>query len=385
LGAKRFLFLAAIGALLFGCAPKTQIAPPPIVKPSIIKPPIALAERTISLIAVGDNLMHRQLINRAKTKDGYDFAPFYDKIKRLVTGADIAFINQETLISGAKFGYSGYPAFNGPNEIGDAIYDAGFRVINHATNHAMDKGEQALLATIDYWDGKPKAIVLGAHRSLEERAKSKIIKIKGVTFGFLSYTYGLNGARLPKDAPYLVSLIDTETTTKEIDALRPQCDYLVVSMHWGEEYAHAPSKTQEKLARFLAERKVDLVIGHHPHVLQTARWIERKDGAKTLVYFSLGNFISAQNKKPRALGGMARIVLRKKGDALVYDDAKLLGLVTHFEKGYVNFKVYPLDDYTQELAKRHALSAKPENLDLTYLQKLYGSIVPKTFQTAKRP
>ncbi|MDR2151770.1 MAG: CapA family protein, partial [Helicobacteraceae bacterium] len=287
------------GVLLFGCGEKqpspssaqsaesspaqpslpSQTQPPIAIKPVVVEPAtVAPKEQNVTLIAVGDNLIHVGLIKAARTKDGYDFAPFYEEIRAIAQSADIAFINQETLISGKKFGYSGYPAFNGPVEIGKAIYDVGFRVINHATNHAMDKGKKALLATIDYWKTKEDAIVLGVHASQAERQKPKILEIKGAKFGFLAYTYGLNGIKLPKEAPYLVSLIDVKTMAKEIDELRALCDFLIVSMHWGEEYKHIPVKTQEKLAQFLADRKVDLVIGHHPHVLQTARWIEREDG-----------------------------------------------------------------------------------------------------------
>ncbi|MDR0664338.1 MAG: CapA family protein [Helicobacteraceae bacterium] len=382
-GARRAALALIAGVLLAGCAVKQTPPPPQVVV--VEKHPKERQEINVTLIAVGDNLIHKQLINRAKTKDGYDFAPFYQEVASVVKAADIAFINQETLISGERFGYSGYPAFNGPNEIGEAIYNLGFRAINHATNHAMDKGKKALLATMDYWKTKSGAIVLGVHASQKEREKPKIVEKGGVKIGFLAYTYGLNGIKLPKDSPYLVSLIDTKAMEQEIDALRKLCDFLVVSMHWGDEYARAPNKTQEKLARFLADRKVDLVIGHHPHVLQGARWIERKDGAKTLVYFSLGNFISAQNKKPRMLGGMAKVVLTSRDNNVSYKSAELLGVVTHFEKGASGFKVYLLDDYTQELANRHALSAKPEKLDLTYLRKLYDSVVPKSFRNAKRP
>ncbi|MDR2639633.1 MAG: CapA family protein, partial [Helicobacteraceae bacterium] len=357
--------------------------PPPN---ALIAPPIERAERTITLIAVGDNLIHAQLIKAAKTKNGYDFAPFYEQVAPIVKSADIAFINQETLISGKAFGYSGYPAFNGPSEVGEAIYNIGFNAINHATNHAMDKGKKALLATIAFWKKKPKAIMIGAYESREERKTPKILEIDGAKFGFLAYTYGLNGIKLPKDSPYLVSLIDTAVMAQEIDNLRPKCDYLIVSMHWGDEYKHTPNKTQERLARFLADRGVDLVIGHHPHVLQGARWIDRKDGNQTLVYFSLGNFISAQNKTPRTLGGMARVVLSKKGAALAVKEAKLSGLVTHYEKGLTGFKVYPLESYTKELASRHALSAKKgEKMGLDYLLKLYGSIVAREFRSGAKP
>jgi poly-gamma-glutamate synthesis protein (capsule biosynthesis protein) len=381
---KRLFFVSftAVTISFYGCAPKTTITPID-TNITIAKSPKTATERLITIIAVGDNLIHTQLIRNAKTKEGYDFTPFYSEMKMMARKADIAFINQETLIPGKQFGYSGYPSFNGPNEIGDAIYDIGFNVINHATNHAMDKGHKALLATIDYWDKKPNAIVLGVHKSQEERDKPKVIEIEGVKFGFLAYTYGLNGNKLPKGAPYLVSLIDTKIMAEEIDTLRSLCDYLIVSMHWGDEYTHTPNNAQEKLARFLAEHNVDLVIGHHTHVLQPARWLDRKDGAKTLVYFSLGNFISAQNKKPRMLGGMAQIVLAKNGKTLSYADVKLLGTITHYEKGYTGFKVYLLDDYAADVAMRHAINTKSEKLDLAYLQTLYNSIVPKIFRAKK--
>ncbi|MDR0746297.1 MAG: CapA family protein [Helicobacteraceae bacterium] len=358
-------FFALIAAAFLGCSVQ-QAAPPKEVE--------------IVLIAAGDNLIHSRLIADAKNKDGYDFTPIYEKIKPLVKSADLAFINQETPIAGESFGYSGYPAFNAPTAVGDAIYETGFRVINHASNHAMDKGKRAVLAMINFWEKRPDAIVLGIHASKEDRAKKRIVSIKGVKIGFLAYTYGLNGIRLPKDSPYLVSMIDLGVMAEEIDALRPLCDFLLVSMHWGTEYAHVPDKQQERLAAFLAEHKVDLIIGHHPHVLQPVRWVQRQDGAKTLVYFSLGNFVSAQSKKPRMLGGIARVVLGAKGGSVGIKSAALLGSVTHFERGFRGFKVYALESYTEEIARLHALAAAPERMDLSYLRKLYLSIVAEEFR-----
>ncbi|MDR1912297.1 MAG: CapA family protein [Helicobacteraceae bacterium] len=388
--AKRVVLLALIAMFFFaGCVGKPIEIEAPKASPKVLPPPISIAatsrktpreikEQNITLIAVGDNLIHKQIIREAKTKNSYDFTPIYEKIKPIVQAADLAFINQETPIAGAAFGYTGYPSFNAPTTLGDAIYAAGFRAINHASNHSMDKGKKAILTMIDFWKKYPKAIPLGIHASQEDRNKPKIVSIKGIKIGFLAYTYGLNGIKLPKDSPYLVSLIDRKIMAKEIDALRPLCDFLIVSAHWGNEYEHIPGKQQEKLANFLAEHKVDLVIGHHPHVLQPAKWIEGKDGAKTLVYYSLGNFVSAQNKKPRMLGGMARIVLTKRDKKVSLENAELLGVVTHFEKGYTGFKVYPLNDYTGDLAKRHVLSK--EKLDINYLQKLYRSVVSKEFR-----
>jgi poly-gamma-glutamate synthesis protein (capsule biosynthesis protein) len=162
---------------------------------------------------------------------------------------------------------------------------------------------------------------------------------------------------------------------QEIDALRPLCDYLIVSMHWGDEYDHKPTRRQEELALFLAEHNVDLVLGHHPHVLQEMRSVTRPDGGDMLVFFSLGNFVSAQNRLPTLLGGMAKVSLVKEsGDTsavrLRWTAASLIPLVTHYERGYTGFRVYRFEDYPSELATRHGSGV----MDLTKLKEIITNI-----------
>jgi poly-gamma-glutamate synthesis protein (capsule biosynthesis protein) len=325
---------------------------------------------------VGDNLIHIQIINSSAVQGEsgavYDFDPIYQYVKDDIANADVAFINQETLVSGAAFGLSGYPQFNGPSELGQTIAGLGFDVVNHATNHVMDKGEAAVRAMIALWEERPAITYLGIHASQEARAQPKIIERNGIRLGFLAYTYGTNGLAVPKGAPYLVSLIDKNITAREIDALRPLCDYLIVSMHWGDEYDHTPTKRQEELAAFLAERRVDLVIGHHPHVLQEMRLVKRPDGGEMLVYFSLGNFVSAQNRLPTLLGGMARITLVKQDGAVRFTKAALEPLITHYERGYTGFRVYRLGDYTEALAARHGSGVMDLNALRTLAGALYG-------------
>jgi poly-gamma-glutamate synthesis protein (capsule biosynthesis protein) len=316
---------------------------------------------SIELVAVGDNLIHIQIVNSSLVspsvamggKSVYDFSPIYQYIKEDIEKADIAFLNQETLFAGKAFGISGYPQFNAPLELGETIIGLGFDVVNHATNHIMDKGEAAVRATIGYWEERPGIAYLGIHASAEARKVPVIVEKHGIKLGFLSYTYGTNGLPVPRAAPYLVSLIDTDIMAQEIDALRPLCDYLIVSMHWGDEYDHTPTKRQEELAAFLAGHRVDLVLGHHPHVLQEMRQIKRPDGGEMLVYFSLGNFVSAQNRLATLLGGMARIRLVKEDGKTRWEAASLLPIVTHYERGYTGFRVYRFEDYTDDLAARH--------------------------------
>jgi poly-gamma-glutamate synthesis protein (capsule biosynthesis protein) len=344
------------------------------------------------MVAVGDNLIHIELINNAKTEidDTFNFDKYYTHIAPLIKNADIAFINQETLIAGKDFGYSGYPTFNGPKDIGKTIVNLGFDVVNHATNHAMDKGEKAIFEVINFWDNQKNILMLGLNRSEEYRrdVTKNIIEKNNIKVGFLSYTYGTNGIPLPKDKPFLVSLIDTEIMAKDIDALRPLCDFLVVSMHWGSEYEHTPSSRQEELARFLAARNVDLVIGHHPHVLQPLRAIPRNadtafntgrayENYPMICFFSLGNFLSAQNEPPRLLGGMMRVRIKKEASPpyrVTVETAELLPLITHYEAGFTEFRVYPLSEYTEETASRHLLRQRNKYEGSGYFHELVKKV-----------
>ncbi|MDR0719224.1 MAG: CapA family protein, partial [Treponema sp.] len=293
------------------------------------------------------------------------------EIKPLIEPADIAFINQETLLGGEVYGFSGYPLFNTPQEVGDALKAAGFDVINHATNHIMDKGEGAIFATMDYWDTVPGIHYLGIYRSQEDRDTKKIIIEKnGIKTGFLSYTYGTNGLAVPRDKPYLVSLINDSVMEKEIKTLRPLCDFLIVSMHWGVEYQHAASASQKRLSRFLADNMVDLIIGHHPHVLEPYEFLDRPDGQKTLCFYSLGNFISAQSTGPTQLGGIAFVRIKQQHNITSIDEAGIIPVVNHYENGLSGFKVYPLYNYTEDLAKKHLLRLRGITIDLPWLKNL---------------
>ena len=283
-------------------------------------------------------------------------------------------------MAGQDFGFSGYPTFNSPQKLGRAIIAAGFNVVNHATNHVMDKGERAVFATMDFWDTIPGVRVLGVHRSEEERKLPVLVKKNNITVGFLSYTYGTNGLSVPRDKPYLVSLINTEIMAKEIETIRPLCDFLVVSMHWGDEYRHEYNKRQESLAAFLAEHKVDLVIGHHPHVIQPVEYIPRPDGKFMLCFYSLGNLISAQARSYTMLGALAYIKIEKNrsidGEAagFIFTDAGAIPLVTHYERNYTGFKVYPLYAYTEEISSRHRINQERKDLTMDYLSGLSARV-----------
>jgi poly-gamma-glutamate synthesis protein (capsule biosynthesis protein) len=345
---KFFIFLLFV-FLIFSCQSKPSASINDRETIENAEPPFY----SITFIAAGDNLFHESLLNSYLKNGVYDFSPIYTEVKSIIQNADLAFINQETVMAGESFGYSGYPAFNSPQSLAKTHIDTGFDIVNLANNHAMDKGASGLYATLDYLNTIKEFTVIGARR---EGASARIITKNNITLGFLSYTYGLNGISLPKDNPNLVSLIDRKKIKEEITSLRPLCDFLIVSMHWGDEYLLQPNKDQTDLALFLSRLNVDLIIGHHPHVLQRVEKLPRLDGKETLCYYSLGNFISHQRERERIIGGlMALTFVKQFTGELSISDYGIIPVITHYDRSFSNTKIYPLYSYTEELLNAHAL------------------------------
>lgn len=331
----------------------------------------------VSIAAVGDNLLHMDIIKDAKKKDGgYDFKPIYENIKGMISKADIAMINQETVLGGSKLGYSGYPCFNSPQEVGKNLIEIGFDVINHANNHALDKGSKGITNTLAFWKGYPNTIVTGIYGSSEDRQKIRVIDKNGIKIAFLSYTYGTNNISVPKDKPYSVNIINKGIIADDVKRAREVADAVVVSMHWGDEYKANPSAAQIDLANFLADIGVNLVIGHHPHVLQPVELIKGKDGNDTFVAYSLGNLVSCQDKTPRLLGGLLNVVIEKdKAGNISIKEPSMVPLVTHYDSSRRGFKIYPIDKYTTKLAKIHGISKLGKAFNIEELNKIAAPVI----------
>lgn len=262
----------------------------------------------LSLIAVGDNLIHGSVYrdaNKHANYNGYDFKPIITNIKEIVSNYDVAYYNQETILGGTELGLSDYPTFNSPYEAGDAMIDAGFNLVSLATNHTMDSGKKAIENSCNYWNEKKEVLTSGSYCSEEEKNEIRIKEKNNITYTMLNYTYGTNGMPVPND--YLVNVWPTDidninnpekdtkyqaykTKVKEdIEKVRDKVDLLIVAMHWGVEYTHNPTEYEKDMASYLSSLGVDLIIGTHPHVIQPVTWIDN-----TLVIYSLGNFLSAQ-------------------------------------------------------------------------------------------
>ena len=323
----------------------------------------------VTLLAVGDNLIHIEVVESGEQEDGsLNYDHLYSNLKEEISAADIAVVNQETILGGDDFKYSGYPVFNSPTEIGDALINAGFDVILQATNHTMDMGEKGIDHAIAYWKEHPKVVTLGINESQEDSEEITIIEKNGIKIAMLNYTYSLNGYSLPADKPYLVSMLDKDKMEQDILKAEELADFTIVFPHWGTEYVYAATSSQTDLTSFYYDLGVDLVIGSHPHVLEPVEWIETEKGHKMLVYYSLGNFLSYQKEAPRMLGGIASVTITKDKNGTYISDASITPIVTHYEHGPAdyNYGIYKLSDYTEALASVHGVSDIAQQGALTY-------------------
>lgn len=313
------------------------------------------------IFMVGDALIHWGVYNDAKQSDGsYDFKPMLEAIKPISSKYDIAYYNQETILGGASLGYSSYPLFNSPQEVGDAFIDAGFNMVSLATNHTMDKREQGVLNSVEYWKSKPNVVTSGQWSSEEDREASitKIYEVNNIKYAFISYTIWNNGLPTPTGKSYLNNEYSDEKAASDIQKIRDKVDFVIVAMHWGTEYSFKVDYKQEEIANYLSGLGVDLIIGAHPHVIQT---VESINNGKTFVVYSLGNFISDQNDVDNFTGLAFEVTLNKKKDIddsitnTVINPRAQLVYTTTTSRGGVNhdFKVVPYPQLNDSLLRNY--------------------------------
>lgn len=260
---------------------------------------------TATLYFAGDIMMHLPQVKSATiAPEKYDIHQNYKHIAPYVKEADLSIANLETTFGGKP--YRGYPQFSSPDTLAHALKDAGFDVLTTANNHCVDRGKHGLLRTLDILD-KVGLKHTGTYRDSIERAQEHPLqlKINGLNLAVLSYTYGTNG--IPVPTPTVVNLIDTLMTqeVKKIKDTETQ-DFIIVCIHWGNEYERKESRYQKALAKQLFEAGADLIIGSHPHVVQSAyHYTDTTTQREALVVYSLGNYISNQTKDPATRGGLS--------------------------------------------------------------------------------
>jgi poly-gamma-glutamate synthesis protein (capsule biosynthesis protein) len=323
------------------------------------------AGRGFTLIASGDELTHGPVLRQAsaygqRVNQPYDFRPMFASIRPIVAGADLAVCHLEVPLSRDGRGISSWPAFNAPPQLAEALRWAGYDACSTASNHAMDRGAQGVAATLTVMD-RAGLRHAGIARNPQEASQPTILEVRGLRVGLLSYTYGLNGGQLPPGQRWLVKTIDPGRILADARAARQAgAQFVVVFLHWGQEYRTAPTPAQRDLARrLLAAPEIDLILGHHVHVVQPIERVGDK-----WVAFGMGNSLSNQTPSCCAPGSQDGVLVK-------VTVAEHAGRLRVREVGYVptwvehpSFRVLPvptaLADRSIDPATRRALQASQD-------------------------
>ena len=353
------------------------------------KEPEVYQEPEVSLIMVGDILLHDNVQESGKLSDGtYNYDHMFKHVKEDVQAADIAIANQEVILGGAEIGLYGYPNFNGPYEVGDALADAGFNVILHATNHTLDRGKKALVNCLNFWKTNHSDVaVLGIFESQDAYDNNiYVYEEDGLRIAVLNYTYGTNGMPTPSDMPFAVAMLTESKVKSDLQKANAMADFVVVCPHWGTEYRHQQSSEQEYWAKLFMENGVDLVIGTHPHYIQPVEMMTGENGEEMLVYYSLGNFInstgeSGRGTADRMVGGMAQVLIAKTEEGKAYiKEYGVEPLVTQMLYGKQEITTYKLEDYTEELATQNKILERDSVFSLKFCQDLCRDVFGELYE-----
>ena len=360
--------------------------------------PVVPQDISVNMLAVGDNLVQTYVYKAAQAKavngEDYNFAPLYENVKPIVQAADVAVINQETIICGEGFDISGSNFnFCSPPVLGDTMVDVGFDIFTLANNHMLDRGAEGLAASIDYWDGmmrKYPVLALGAYRGPNDQETIRVQDIKGMRIAYLSYTESLNGYEIPDYSELRVGRTwNEELMERQVRRAKEVADAVVVAAHWGDEDTHIVRPEVRELAQKMIDWGADVIIGTHPHTAQTMEYLTREDGTRGFVFYSLGNFISAQTDNFNVIGEMASFNIIKNGmsGAVTVEDIGVMPVITQYDNdAFGNLRLYPYNMYTPELAAAHALpythapgeSAKDFSMDV--INAIVDANIPKEYQ-----
>lgn len=352
---------------------------------------IALNEpKRVSFVAVGDNLPEGDIGAYADScagtvgDDRYDYHAIYEPIKPLIESADLSYVDEETMLGGNELGPKGYPSFNTTDEMADALVDTGFDLIATAGNHSYDWGPQGSLEnSVNVWKTKP-VVTTGTALS-EAEGQGNVIHVverNGIRFSFLAYTYGLNGYEKGALPWYTVSIMDEDRIRSDVRKAKQQSDVVLVAMHWGTEHTHELDDEQKRFAQLLADLDVDVVMGSHPHIIQSLQWLQGTSGHRTLVAYSLGNFLSnhATAKPDSSLEGMLSCDFVKSDNGIEIQNVAWTPLVNHDDG--TRFAVYAVKDYTDELARQNAAFTGDYKVDdpLEWLRSTTREVIGGEFQ-----
>ena len=336
---------------------------------------------SVNIVCAGDNLIHSPLYNQAKRRTddrSYDFMPAYENVAEYIREADLAILNQETIISD-DYEPSNFPYFCSPTDLAHDMIELGFDAISISNNHCLDKGEEGLVSTLDFWSNiYPDIPVYGAYKNKADMNNIRILEINGITFAFLGYMEHTNGLYLPEGAECeLTYMHETELIEKQVKRAAEIVDCVIVSVHFGVEVSNTVTQQQYDFSQLLADWGADIIIGTQPHTIQTMEYLACEDGRQSFVFYCLGNFISAMDRASSMVEMLGRITVTKnmKTGEITLSDANAVPLINNYDYNYQNVRIYPFSEYTEELASKHGCTGT----SYKYFEKLISENIPAEY------
>ena len=363
-----------------------------VLFPSIIK---FKEKNSAELTIVGDFLYEEPYYDALR--HGEDNGLYFSRVKKFFSDDDLSIGNMEVVITDGNMELSGVGySFCAPTFVGDQVIDLDMEVMSTANNHSNDRGLAGRISTYNYFKDNSDILPVGTYDENRDVTQNVILK-NGIKFGFLSYTYGTNVA-VSKDLRYSLGLYrdpDTGTITdeykelikNEVNALRDSVDVLIVMVHWGNEFTFTPNYEQESLANYFNELGVDIVIGNHSHCMQPIKWIHGEHD--TLIYYSLGNFVSADHIVDRTgetftnayqLGLLSKLTVNKVDGVVSIDNIRSIPIVDYYDTNLRNFILIPFDEYSSDYEESHYLYKN--NFNRNFISNTYESVIDAEFRNS---
>ncbi len=361
----------------------TVTLPPVSTEATTVTEPPEPEFYTVSLVCAGDNLIHSSIYNQAKRRakangdeNGYDFGYVYERVEHYIRDADLAILNQETIVTD-ELEPSDYPRFCSPGDLGRHMIDIGFDVFSMSNNHVLDRGEEGLLATLRFWDSQEGIVRYGAYRDDEDMNNIRTLEVNGITFAFLGYTEHTNGLSLPEGSPCRVTyLSELDVIEEQIRRADELADVVIVSPHFGKEISNEVTDSQRELSRKFVEWGADIIVGTQPHTAQEMEYLTREDGSQAFVFYCLGNFVSAQ-ANPKALVGILGTIDVTKNSLtgeITLSNAGAIPIITQYGGNYHQIHIVPYAEYTEDELRAHGA----EGFDRDSIEKVL-SYIPEEF------
>ena len=358
-----------------------------VVEPEPVPEEEAAEEESITILCTGDNLMHRTLYENAWNGETYDFTKYYVHVKEQVQAADIATINQESPLASDLYDLSTYPKFNSPKQVGAAIIDTGFDIVNLANNHTFDMGSAGAAITKKYFDNREVPTV-GVYDDYSDMLNIRVLEVKGIRVAFLSFIEMLNHEADGYGAE-IVWMQDKKMVEEQIAEAKKVSDIIVAHVHWGEELTTELTDRQKEYAQYLVDAGIDIIFGNHPHWLQELTTLTRSsDGRQCPVAYSLGNFVTGMDRREEVVTGFLTVRVSKDPETgeVRPDAMEFTPLVLQFtSKAKKDLAIYPLTEYTEEMAAANYVNELRGPFDLAYIQNIIDKTIPKRYQGHMAP